>query len=104
MKKLTELGKWKVGQEVILNRMGSRLIHYVYSITDENEGTIYLKDYAFSFDFNGRINSALWPNEYIEPGNETDYYKKLKEFDFSSLSLNQASALIFKMHLMGINI
>jgi hypothetical protein len=104
MKKLTELGKWKVGQEVILNKMGGSSIHHVYSITDENAGTIYLKHYAFSFDFNGRINSALWPNEYIEPANETDHYNKLREFDFSSLSLEQASALIFKMHEMGINI
>ena len=110
MKKLTELGKWKVGQEVLLNETHSRVTTVITNITDENAGTIFLKNRAFSFNVDGKINSALWPNEYIEPISpdaKEDIIRRgrrerLQEFDFSSLSLNQASDLIFKMREMGI--
>lgn len=110
MKKLTELGKWRVGQEVLLNEQNVRSTHIIYSITDENAGTIYLKNSAFSFDFNGRINSVCWPNSFIEPISpdtkeniiRAGRRARLQNFDFSSLSLDQASDLVFKMREMGI--
>jgi hypothetical protein len=110
-KELTELGQWKVGQEVSLHGDHYRSTHLIERITDGRGGTIYLDNTFSTFDANGRIrSSSSWDTQRIEPMTpeikegiiKANRRNKLKNFDFASLTFDQASDLVLKMREMGI--
>jgi hypothetical protein len=113
-KELTELGPWKVGQEVALSYPSPQnrdAIKSIERITDGRNGTIYVDNMAF--DVHGRERtsnqwtfhsiSVLTP-EVKENIIKTNRKNKLVQFKFSSLTIDQASNLVLKMREMGIAI
>ena len=111
-KELTELGQWKVGQEVVLSYPAPQdreTIKTIERITDGRNGTIYVDNMAF--DLHGRQrNSNSWTFfsiSVVTPDIKEGIIKKnrrikLRQFDFKSLTFDQASDLVLKMREMGI--
>jgi hypothetical protein len=108
-KELTELGEWKVGQEVILNWKWGNSILPIERITDGRGGTIYVKGKSFDVSGNERT-SDIWNDTRIVIATDDDKKRiamqirkhKLTEFDFQNLTLEQASEIVAFMREKGI--
>jgi hypothetical protein len=108
-KELTELGEWKVGQEVCIHGKHSRSSAVIDRITDGRGGTIYADKGAYDTFGNSR-GTDIWNGSQMElmtPAlkesmQKTNRRNKLCNFRFSSLTLDQASDLVLKMREMGI--
>jgi len=111
-KELTELAQWKVGEEVVLTYpapQDRQSIRTIDKITDGRGGTIYVHDMAFDIHGRQRGNNqgSFFLIAPMTPDTKEGILKKnrrikLTQFNFNSLTFDQASDLVFKMREMGI--
>jgi hypothetical protein len=93
-KELTELGKWKVGQNILVSgNYGYEAIRPITKITDGRDGTIYAAGLLFDVNGRQRGNDLFTARSYIEIATEADAInikgknarKRLSKYDWIKL-------------------
>jgi hypothetical protein len=94
-KNLEELGQWKVGQKVYIDKTSSfhgyEAVSPIERITDGRGGSIYVKD--MNFDKNGKERGEGYHKATIRPATEEDIIRirgnnarsRIKHYDWSEL-------------------
>lgn len=110
-KELTELGQWKVGQEVVVHGKHYRSSAVIDRITDGRKGTLYIGKNAYDVGGHSR-GTDIWNGSHIEPMTpkikesiiKRNRANRLNNFNFGSLTIDQLSDIYLKIKEMGIAI